>query len=361
MRKISVKNCRPGMVLAKPIYNDIGRILIGKDVELTHTMITRLLHLGIDSVFIHDSRTDDIIIEDVLSDKTREQALKTIKHTFQEIYHERIINRPFVKGQLADIFKPVMENIIDELKQNRNAMLMLSNIYVRDLYLYTHSLNVTLYSVTMGIAKGFNKQQLFELGLGALLHDIGKTKIPLSILEKRGPLTEEEFQLIKKHPEYGFQILRKEDGIPLLSAHCAYQHHERIDGSGYPRGVANKDIHTYAKIVAISDVYDAVVSRRVYKEPKLPHEALELLYIGVDQDFEREWVDIFKRTIAIYPVGSSVKLSSGETGIVVDINTKFPARPIVRILENNEKGSLDEPYEVDLSKELSKVIISCTC
>jgi len=361
MRRTAITDCKPGMILAKPVYNDFGTVLVGKDVMLNENLISRLILLGIESVYIEDPRTDDIEVEDALSDKTKKLALTSIKQTFQEMFQEKLLQRPLIKQDLSALFKPVLENMVNDLKANKQAMLMLSSIYVRDLYLYTHSLNVTLYSLTMGMANGYNQQQLLELGYGALLHDIGKTKIPLSILEKKEPLTEEEFNEIQKHTIYGFEILRKEFEIPLMAAHVAYQHHERLNGKGYPRGLKGNEIQEYAKIVAIADVYDALTGYRVYKEPTLPHEALEFLYSRVDVEFDRKWLEIFRKTVAIYPLGTTVTLNSGETGIVVDINIKFPGRPIIRILEDDKRNPLDTPYEIDLSKHLSKVITSCNC
>lgn len=357
MRRIPINKTQPGMVLAKPVYNDFGVVLLGKDIELTESIILKMEKLGIESVYINDPRTDDIVVEDVLSDKTKEMALKSIKNTFQDMFKEKLINRPVIKHDLSTIFKPVLEQMLNDIKSNKQAMLMLSTIYIKDFYLYTHSLQVALYAISMGLAKGYNNQNIIELGLGALLHDIGKTMVPLSILDKKGKLDDDEFDLVKKHTSYGFDILRKEHGIPLLSAHCAYQHHERFNGSGYPRGIKGGEIHEYAKIVAISDVYDALTSKRVYRDSILPHEALEYLYTKADIDFDKEWVEVFNKTIAIYPLGVYVSLSSHENGVVVDINSKFPSRPIVRILETEQDGELKKPYEIDLSKDLSKVIV----
>ncbi len=358
MRRIPIKNCKPGMILGKPVYNDFGIVLIGKDVELTENLINRLLQLEVESVYIEDSRTDDIFVEDVLSDKTREKALKSIKNTFQTLFKEKLVNKPLIKKDMTNVFKPVLENMLYDMKSNKQAMLMLSSIYIKDLYLYTHSLQVALYSISIGMANQYNHQQLIELGLGALLHDIGKTKIPTAFLEKSSALTNEEYELVKKHTTYGFDILRKEQGISLLSAHVAFQHHERLNGSGYPRGLKSEDIHEYAKIVAIADVYDALTSDRVYRKPVLPHEVLEYLYSNAGKEYDRKLLDLFKETVAIYPIGVNVTLSSGENGVVVDINSKYPDRPVVRILEVNGQD-LEEPFEIDLSKELLKTIAKC--
>ena len=119
------------------------------------------------------------------------------------------------------------------------------------------------------------------IGLGSMLHDIGKIAVSKEILLKPGKLTEEEFQVIKTHTTEGFEMLRNSYSVPLLVAHCAFQHHERLDGSGYPRGIKSKDIHDYAKVIAVADVFDAVTSNRVYRSAMLPHEGLEMLYAGM--------------------------------------------------------------------------------
>jgi len=318
-------------------------------------MINRLLQFEVDYVYIQDNRTDDIEVFDVLSDKTRETALKTIKQTFQEMFSNRAKHKPLIKQEFYGLFKPILEDMLKDIKSSKQAMLMLSAIYVKDLYLYTHSLQVSIFSIAMGINRGYTHQQLIELGLGALLHDVGKTNVPIEILEKKGSLTKEEYEEVKKHSIHGFDMLRSEYGIPLLSAHCAFQHHERLNGGGYPRGLKGEEIHEYARIVGIADVYDAL---RVYKDPSLPHEALEYLYTRAELDFERTLLDNFKKTVALYPLGINVKLSSGESGVVVDVNANLPDRPVVRILEDENNLSISEPYEVDLSKELSKVIVA---
>jgi len=360
MRRIPIANCKPGMILAKPIYNDIGAILINKEMELTEAIIFKLIKLGIETVLIHDSRTDDIVIEDALSDETKSLALKTIKNTFQEMFKEKLVHRPLTKGNLSLAFKPVLENMLIDLKSNKEAMLMLSTIYVKDLYLYTHSLNVALYAISMGMGKGYNQQQLQELGLGALLHDIGKTKIPIELIEKKEQFLPQEQEIYSQHARFGYDILRKEPGIPLLSAHIAFQHHEKLNGNGYPRGIQQPGIHEYAQIVAIADQYDKLLQRDVDGKKMLPHEVLDSLYARANTDFSLECLDLFKKTIAIYPLGTNVTLNSGECGVVVDINAKYPDRPIVRILEEQSDEQIASTYEIDLSKELAKSIVSCS-
>jgi HD-GYP domain-containing protein (c-di-GMP phosphodiesterase class II) len=181
--------------------------------------------------------------------------------------------------------------------------------------------------------------------------------IPLDILLKPGKLTQEEYEIIKQHAEVGFQMLRKVQTMPLLVAHCAYQHHERLNGSGYPRGITGDNIHLYGKIIAVADVFDAITSNRVYRQAMLPHEALEILYSGIDTLYDKEIVQAFKKSIVLYPTGLGVTLSSGEKGIVCRQNKGLNERPIIRVLEKNGEDVI--PYELDLKINLATLITSC--
>ena len=196
-----------------------------------------------------------------------------------------------------------------------------------------------------------NRLRLRELAVGALMHDLGKIIIPAEVLNKPGPLTAAEFEQVKQHSYQGFEILRQQGEIGLLSAHVALQHHERIDGTGYPRGLAGTDIHEYGRIVAVADVYDALVSDRAYRPRYLPHQAAEILVEESHTTLDDQVVRCFLRKVAFYPVGTVVRLSTGVIGVVVDVNQPMTVRPVVRILYDAEGNSLSELYEVDLTKD----------
>ncbi|GAA4713129.1 HD-GYP domain-containing protein [Brevibacillus fulvus] len=358
MRLLSVHQCKPGDRLAKPLYTDNGTTLIGEGVELTQKMLDRLVALNVTSVYIHDSRTDDIIVEDIVSAETRREAMQAIQETFRSMQHDQQPHKlRMVNGQLDRRFRQVISAIIDELKQNRSAMNLLGSISGYDHYVFTHSFNVALYSVSLGMKAGLNDKELSEIGLGGILHDVGKMLIPQEILNKPGKLTKEEFEVVKKHTEYGFEILRKQDEISLLAAHCAYQHHERCDGSGYPRQLKREQIHRYALIMGICDVFDALTTQRVYRKSMPPHTAMEFLYAGVERLFVEELVLQFRETVALYPVGMNVTLNTGEAGIVVEYKQSAPTRPTVRILNDPAGKALSHPYDIDLAKQLNLVIV----
>ncbi|RXT08974.1 HD-GYP domain-containing protein [Ammoniphilus sp. CFH 90114] len=357
MRLVSIVNCESGMVLAKTIYHESGRKLLGEGFELSDKAINRLEEQGITHLYIKDGITDDIFVEDAIPLEVRREAVITI-HTHFEAIQDGQKGAIFHSRMIKD-FKRILDLLISEIKGTKSVMNLLSHIQVRDHYVFSHSLNVTLYTLAVATKRGFNDKQLYEIGLGGLLHDIGKMMIPSEILHKPGRLTDEEFDEIKKHSEYGFELLRKQVDIPLLSAHCALQHHEKWNGKGYPRGLAGEQIHPYARTMAVGDVFDALTTHRVYRRAMLPHEAMEIIYADTNTHFEQGVVELFRRTIAIYPVGVTVKLNSGETAVVVGYNEHSPSRPLVRVIKDPAGNPLASHYELDLLKDLSCMIIEC--
>jgi len=358
MRLLSTRHCKPGMRLAKRIYNEEGVILLNENAELTQPIIDRLCRYGVDFVYIHDPRTDDIVVVEPISDETRARAISEIRTSFRRIMDESARKKAVGALHLGKTFRSLYSLVIDDLSRHKDAMIMLTNINLTDHYLYQHSLNVCIYATMLGLAYGYSQDELSVLGLGALLHDIGKTQTPLEILNKPGKLTDEEFDIMKRHAEIGYRLLKDEPNIPLLSAHCAYQHHERINGSGYPRGIAGEEIHEYARWIALVDSYDAMTTHRAYRDAMLPHQALETLFAGAGTLFDQDKVELFRDRIAIYPLGSMVQLNTGESGVVVDLNSASPHRPIVRILTDADGQDVNVPYEIDLSKKLTVLIAS---
>ena len=355
MRLVSTESLKPKTKLGKPVYNEKGHILLNEGVTLTEKIISRLIDKGITYVYIQDPKTDGIEQNYPISSKTRSKAVEAIEEAFDIVQKEKELSNAFVFDGLGKKFSTVVCDILTDIQDNKAAISLLADVYSYDNYIFTHSLNVTIYSLALGMQLKLNQRQLEEIGLGAILHDVGKMQIPLEILLKPAKLTDHEFELIKKHTEHGFDILRKIPNMSLVTAHCAYQHHERIDGSGYPRGLKGDDIHYYSKLIGIADVYDAVTSNRVYRSAMLPHEGLEILYAGAGTQFEHNMVEAFRKAVAVYPAGITVILNDNRKGIVVRQNEGLSERPVIRILEEDGK-ELTIPYELDLAKELSIVI-----
>lgn len=360
MRLKSIRNCRPGDALARSIYTETGTVLVGTGVELTQRMLNRLKSKNITSLYIQDKRTEDIIVETVISESTRREAMSIIHDTFRTVSHfPNKWQQVFSDKSFGRQLRQVMAAVADELKGCRSAMNLMADACAYDNYIFSHSFNVALYSTALAMKTGFSEKDVLEIGIGGMLHDIGKMHVPDEVLKKPGRLTTEEFELMKKHTEYGFEMLRRQEDIPLLAAHCAFQHHERWDGSGYPRRLKREEIHPFGRLMAVADVFDALTSHRVYRPPMLPHEAMEVLYSGSDRLFDQTYVEALRDTIALYPLGLSVTLNTGEAGVVVDANKGMPSRPIIRILVDEGGQQLEQPYECDLSKRLHVMIVAC--
>ena len=262
---------------------------------------------GISQLYIEDDISEGIETEDLISDETRYYTQSVVKEVMNDILWQNRLNR------VPEITK-VVNNIVDELLSNDNILVNMKDIRMIDDYTFGHCTNVCILSVITGIELGYNELRLRDLGVGALLHDIGKMRIPKHILQKPGRLTSEEYEQVKQHTIYGFEILKDCDDIRAPAANAALGHHERFNGTGYPRGLTGEDTHEYAKVIAIADVYDAMTSDRVYRMGMEPYEAGSYLTSMGDILFDSELVNTFIKNIALYPVGSSVILSTGEKG-----------------------------------------------
>lgn len=354
MRLIPVKLLSPGMTLAKNIYNSDGLVLLAEGVKLSEGMIRRLQGMDLGYLYIVDELTEDIVIPELVSEETRLEAIQSIQSSFRSLESQVNLKGSFL--HLGKTFGGILESIMDEISSHHQSMVLLTDMHTNDYNLYRHSLNVCLYTMVLGISYGYSREELRVLGLGALLHDIGKTKTPPELLHRPGALNEEEFREIQRHTELGFKILKDEPNIPLLSAHCALQHHERLNGSGYPRGLKGDEIHEYAKWIGIADSYDAMITKRVYKPAMLPHQAVEVMYAGSGTLYEQRFLALFRDRVAIYPAGITVRLHTGETGVVCRIHPHVPHRPVVRILTDSVGQPVVPPYEMDLSESLAVMI-----
>lgn len=347
MRLISIKVLKAGMIMARTIWNEGGHPLIQKDVEVTETIIKRLKDLNVQYVYIKDELSEDIEITDILSTHERKVAIEHIKESFNQMKGLNPKEAVFVLDKKSKIISSIVDDLLMSVLSSKEMLTVLTDTFIYDEYLYQHSIQVTIYSLMIAKELGYSAEEMRQIGIGALLHDIGKTVIPQEILNKPGKLTEEEFNLVKQHTKYGFDILRNLHTISLMVAHCAYQHHERLDGSGYPRGLVGDEIHPYAKIIAVADVFDAMTNKRVYKEKMLPYQCINIILHGRGTLFDEDVVDALKKNVVHYPNGSVVLLSDGRRGIVARQNVENSTLPYIRIFEEN-KQLINPTYYINL-------------
>lgn len=361
MKKLNIRSARPGDVIARAIFTENGNVLLGSGITLTTRYIDRLLDMGIDTIYIEDAHTADIIPEDVLRDETRKFAVQSVHKTMTDLLDQPKLERRTSLPDLGTTFRKVFGEILQDLSSRKDVLFSLTDLHVMDGYLFHHAVNVAVLAGLIGLAKGYNQQQLTELGVGALLFDIGMTQIPKELMKKKSNLSSEERAILQNHTVAGFDILRAQHDISLVSAHCALQHHERYDGTGYPRQLNAGAIHEYAQIVAIADVFDALTSPRPFRHSFSTTEATEFLFAAGNTLFRHDLVQLFIKHVAVYPIASTVKLHTGQVGVVSAIDSLAPHRPTIRIIQEADGSPVKSPYEIDLrAKENINLIITQT-
>lgn len=357
MRLVSVDTVESGQALGKPILGAKGNILLQAGVSLTPSYIRRLKQMGVAYVFVQDSETYDIEVGETIAPEVQREAVTKIERVYHRMLDPSQNLKMIESGELGEQFNRVFKLMFQSLSKDRTFLMDLNTIYSSDSYLYTHCMNVGTMACILGMAHGFSEDRLKKFGLGAMLYDIGKLHVNEAILNKPGTLTEEERAEIERHCELGYNTLIKQPSVYTTSAHCALQHHEKFDGTGYPRRLKGTEIHEFGRILAVTDVYDALTSNRVYRKAILPHEAAEFLYAGSGTHFDPQFVQLFMKHINIFPNGLSVDLSNRTAGVVARPNPETLQRPVVLVL--TEEGQKVTPYELDLSSELNVTIVGC--
>ncbi|MEA4827411.1 HD-GYP domain-containing protein [Clostridium sp. JNZ J1-5] len=349
MRLEFINRVKEKDVLGKSILTNDGNVLLRAGVKLTTQYIDKLRELGVLYVYIEDERLDDVMIEDHRLTELKQVTMKSMDRIVKNL--NGLNNKRSAKESLR-----IVENLIEYIIDSGDVNKSLYDIHTHDNYTYVHCLDTGIMSAFLGLSLGFNEDELKDLGKGAILHDIGKTKISTKIINKKGPLNEKEFSEIRKHPVYGREILEKNMFISETVLKAVEQHHERIDGCGYPYGLSGNQISKYGKTVCICDVYDALSNDRSYRKKFTPSDAYELVLAGTGSMFDENMVRVFKDTFAIYPLGCCVKLSNDVEGYVIRQNKGFPDKPVIRVLYDSDTRSPIPFYEVDLLKYLDVVV-----
>ena len=245
--------------------------------------------------------------------------------------------------------KEIVSEVANSITRSPHALVWLTNMKERDEYTSIHSMNVCVLAVSFGRSLGMDKADLELLGLGGLLHDLGKMRVPLDILNKPSKLTFEEFEVMKTHPMEGYEMLKKSGDLPLEVLDIVKHHHERRNGKGYPNQLSGDEINDMTRIIAIVDVYDAITSDRCYHDAITPYDALRNMYEWVNEDFDKELVEQFIKCLGIYPIGCVVELNMGHVGIVVSASEKSKLRPIVMLVQNSKGDKFPVPKLINLA------------
>jgi putative nucleotidyltransferase with HDIG domain len=248
----------------------------------------------------------------------------------------------------ATMARTMIDGLAQVVAENRTATVALTALKNYDNYTFTHMVNVSILTMGQARALGIEGDQLREFGLAALMHDIGKVRTPLELLNKTEPLTDDEFEIMKRHTIDGAEILRRTPDVPTLAPIVAFEHHLRLDGSGYPRGILRSGLNIGTMLCSIADVYDAMRSQRQYQEAFPTDRILAVLKAKDGQQFDQHLVRRFVQLIGIYPAGTVVRLDNGEIGVVVHVHAPDPYRPCVHVVVDRDGYRLSDPYDVNL-------------
>lgn len=333
MRYLPINSVKENAILATPIFNEKGDILLNANVVLKRSYINRLARMGYTGLYIYDEISKDIELQELLPENLRIEAVKSLK----------TLN--------LDACRVLAHSIVDELLKQSNISVDMISVASFDTATYIHSINVAVLSVIIGIGSGMGDKHLKLLSEAALLHDIGKLSVNLEILNKKGTLTEEEMIIMRSHPMEGYNMVKDNMSISAVVKNAILSHHENEDGSGYPRGLIAEQIHPFAKIIHVCDVYDALIANRVYREALNPAEAIEYLMSHCWTLFDSNYVKKLLEYISPYPTGITIELSNGKQAIVTEQSTENRVRPKVRVIETKE--------EIDLMVVLNLTIVKC--
>ena len=331
MRYMHVNELRPGDRLGNTVYDKNGAILLTTGANLSTRSIYGLRERGFLNVMIDDEETRGIIIERPIKAELEYSILNNLM--------ELDVNE--VEGNAKTLVNDLLENNVK----------MTDIVFIKDYdnYTYQHSLSVGYMAAVCGMAAGFTRKEIENLTCAGLLHDIGKIKIDKDIINAPRRLTPEEYSLVQTHSKLGFDMLQKENYSVSSTAKVAvYEHHENEDGSGYPRGLAGKEIHKFAQIIHLCDVFDALTSDRSYRSPMARTEALEFIRDNTGTMFNPFYSVIFLKVTPPYPTGSIVEIATNRRGVVVANNINDLYNPLVRIIGTGE----------DIRLEVAKMIFA---
>ncbi len=362
MRLVTISRVPAGALLGRDVF--VGRAdgmpLLRRGVKLTSDYRRRLVAAGIHAVYIEDACSEGISPQPAVSDETRTIASKALSTAYRAACETLGSGQPFEERILEDL-KGIVDRILLEIDDTDGAVLALADLSAADAYTFQHSVDVTALGLLIGKQilhergwqdhagrRHFSRfdERLTELGLGLVLHDVGKLAIPHEILHKPGKLTPAEWNLMKLHPHAGRELLAN-SGISPLAMSIVLRHHERWDGSGYPDGLRGEEIHEMSRIAAVADVYDAVTSERVYAPAEPAHVGVRTIRENAGRGFDPHIAEVFSRLVAPFPPGVEVDLDDGRHAIVVSVPEANLDRPVVRVVFG--PGA---PYEIDLSRHL---------
>ncbi len=359
IKRISVEDLSPGMCIVD-VAGTWSRLLsIDPKMYIADEQFIQLLQQsGFKQVFIDTSKTKNPEIAAPAVIEPAEKATDLGHEVKQSIAIQtearKVVNKMISDAQrgkklVLNEAEDVVAKVADSILQNKFILAGLSGMKQKNRYLFEHPVSSSVLMIAFAHTYGLDSEKQRELGLGAMLYDIGMVNIPSQILNMPGKLSEKQMDVLKKHVEYGYTILQNHPNISKSTLLMAKEHHERLNGSGYPDGLSGNEISLY-KMASIVDVYDASTSNKGYKKGLLPTVALSEIFLKSESKFDEELVNIFIKSVGVYPFGTLVSLMNGLIGIVARIDPAQLLYPVLRIIVNPVKGGMVTPYNLDLQE-----------
>ena len=338
-KKYPVNELVEGMIVDEGVYGEgETRVpLVAKNQVLTNYLIEKLRTNGVATVKILAQAGNSKMIDiqkrpPIITPRLRKEALDFLQDTFS--FAAQMESGNIVATRTVKKLDTLVSRLIVAITRDKQAMVNINDLKSYDEYTYHHSLSVAVLAIAIAHQLGFSGVKLTQLGKTAIMHDIGKTRVPIQLINKPAKLDQEEFHIVQTHSQEGYRFL-VDQGIGDTELWASVKHHhEKMDGSGYPNGLEGEDIPVMSRIIAVADVYDALTSKRPYRKPIQPAEALEYIMGGSGTFFDYDMVLAFIKKIDPYPKGTLVELSNDKIAIVVD--NEFPMRPVVQTLSNGE-------------------------
>lgn len=347
------RELKPGMKLDQTIVDRLGRNLVTRGAPLDEYIIEGLLKYNIMSVYIQDGEYEPLDEETICAEvrqkisslRTEDRSKVMLSHSVKKRVAEGIqfIYNNTDSEDIVNAANSISTDLLTTIESNDAIAIDISILKTSDEYTFKHSVDVATISMIVAKQQGLPRNQIQEIGLAGILHDIGKTKVPLEILNKPGKLTNAEFDIMKQHPVYGYEIMK--DRPEFVPAVClgVLQHHEKINGNGYPLGYNGDKISPYAKILSVADIYDALITERPYKSAYSQRDAVELI-MSMTAELDINVMTSFLESMILYPVDSIVELSNGERAKVVKNNPHYILRPTVVGIESGTVYDLGEDF-----------------
>ena len=338
-RLVRTRQLQPGMKIDQAVVDKSGRNLVQRGSILDNYVIDSLLKMGVMMVYIQSGEETAGDIEKSISPQARKQIERLHTDDRSKVELSDSVKTRVAEGiqfiysntgskELADATNNIASNLMNAINSTDAIAVDISALKTSDEYTFKHSVDVATMSMVLAKQQGLSQKQIYEIGVAGLLHDIGKTKIPLDILNKPARLTDEEFAVMKQHPVFGYRMIKDRDEFSNEICMAVLQHHEKMNSKGYPVGFPSDKITQYARILTIADIYDALVTERPYKSAFSQREAVEMI-MSMTGELDITAMKSFLESMILYPVDSIVELSNGEKAKVVKNNPHYILRPTV--------------------------------